>query len=135
MPYSQAMAEIESLKNQMYEEFDWKKRDEIEKRMYSVIRGIVPEVGIPCTIVYFSDYRAATVVDVNEKKTRVGVKFNRTICEDYYGGQYEVLPELYGRVQFFTHRRNGQWVMEGQPVSDGVVLALHYQSHYIDPHY
>ena len=135
MPYSQAMAEIESLKNQMYEEFDWKKRDEIEKRMYSVIRGIVPEVGIPCTIVYFSDYRAATVVEVSEDKKKVGVRFNETKCNDWYAGDYEILPELYDSVQFFTHRRNGQWVMEGQPVSDGVVLALHYQSHYIDPHY
>ena len=135
MPYSQAMAEIEKLREQIMEEFDYKKREKLEEEWLSVVRGMIPEVGIPCTIVYFSDYRAATVVEVSEDKKKVGVRFNETKCNDWYAGDYEILPELYGSVQYFTHRRNGSWIMEKQPVRDGVALALHYQEHYIDPHY
>lgn len=135
MPYSQAMAEIENLREQILEEFDYKKIEKLEEEWLSVVRGMIPEVGIPCTIVYFSDYRAATVVEVSEDKKKVGVRFNETKCNDWYAGDYEILPELYGSVQYFTHRRNGRWIMEGHQVRDGVALALHYQSHYIDPHY
>ena len=135
MPYSQAMAEIEKLRERILEEFDYKKRYKLEEEWLSVVRGMIPEVGIPCTIVYFSDYRAATVVEVSEDKKKVGVRFNETKCNDWYAGDYEILPELYGSVQYFTHRRNGRWIMEKQPVRDGVALALHYQRHYIDPHY
>lgn len=135
MPYSQAMVEIKNLLEQRRQEYDSNEIDRLDARLTSVIKGIVPEVGAPCTIVYFSDYRAATVVEVSEDKKKVGVKFNDHICKDWYAGNYEILPELYGPVQYFTHRKNGRWIMEGQPVRDGVALALHYQRHYIDPHF
>lgn len=135
MPYSQAMAEIKKLREQIKDEYDPKEEERLEAKWLSVVRGIIPEVGIPCTIVYFSDYRAATVVEVNEKMNRVGVMFNDTECNDWYGGNYEILPGLHGEVQYFTHRKNGRWIMDGQPVRDGVALALHYQRHYIDPHF
>lgn len=135
MPYSQAMAEIEKLREQIGHEHDRYEREKLEERWRSVVRGIIPEVGIPCTIVYFSDYRAATVVDVSEDKKKVGVMFNDTKCNDWYAGDYEVLQELHGQVQYFTHRKNGRWIMERHHVRDGVALALHYQRHYIDPHF
>lgn len=135
MPYSQAMAEIKKLREHIDHEHDRYERERLKEEWLSVVRGIIPEVGIPCTIVYFSDYRAATVVEVSEDKKKVGVRFNDTKCNDWYAGDYEVLQELHGRVQYFTHRRNGDWIMEGQPVRDGVALALHYQRHYIDPHF
>lgn len=135
LPYSQAMAEIKKLREQIKDEYDYKEQEKLEAKWLSVVRGIIPEVGIPCTIVYFSDYRAATVVEVSEDKKKVGVRFNENVCKDWYAGYYEVKQELYGEVQYFTHRKNGQWVMVGHPVMDGVVLALHYQRHYIDPHF
>lgn len=135
MPYSQAMAEIKKLREQIKNEYYPKEEDRLEAKWLSVVRGIIPEVGIPCTIVYFSDYRAATVVEVSEDKKTVGVRFNETNCKDWYAGYYEVLQELYGEVEYFTHRKNGQWVMVGHQVMDGVKLALHYQRHYIDPEF
>lgn len=135
MPYSQAMAEMNKVKEQILNEYDTEEQDKLEEKWMALLRGIVPEVGIPCTIVYYSDYRAATVVEVNEKKNRIGVRFNKTECKDWYAGNYEILPELYGEVQYFTHRKKGQWIMEGHQVRDGVALALHYQRHYIDPHF
>lgn len=108
------------------------KRDALEKEWSKAIDNIVPCVGLPCTICYYSDKRAATVTQIiSEKKIEVTHNVVKTI--DYYAGDYEVLPDLMPRTDIFTKRRNGQWVMEGQSARDGVVLMLHYQRHYIDP--
>lgn len=47
----------------------------------------------------------------------------------------KILSELEGVPKVFTKRRNGCWVADGQAYKDGVLLMLHYQSHYIDPHF
>lgn len=110
------------------------KRDALEAEWSKAIDNIVPCVGLPCTICYYSDKRAATVTQlISEKKIEVTHNVVKTI--DYYAGYYEVLQDLMPRTDIFTKRRNGQWVMEGQVAKDGVVLMLHYQSHYIDPHF
>lgn len=110
------------------------RRESLEDDWRHAVDAIVPCVGLPCTICYYSDKRAATVTQIiSEKKIEVTHNVVKTI--DYYAGDYEVLPDLMPRTDIFTKRRNGQWVMEGQPVRDGVVLMLHYQRHYIDPHF
>jgi len=108
-------------------------RSEYEKRLEKAFKAIIPEVGMPCTVVYWSDYRAATVVRV-EAMNKVVVRFNETKCLDYYAGDYEILPEFdcLGE-ETFTKRCNGRWVKEGHKSKDGVKLHLHYQRHYIDP--
>lgn len=107
-------------------------RESLEDDWMHAVDAIVPCVGLPCTICYYSDKRAATVTRIiSEKKIEVTHNVVKTI--DYYAGDYEVLPDLMPRTGIFTKRRNGQWVMEGQAAKDGVVLMLHYQRHYIDP--
>ena len=113
-----------------------------KKEWEDALRGIIPEVGRGCTICYFSDYRAATITKVefykNGKPKAVEVAHNKTRCLDYYEGRYEILPELEERMgrDRFTLRKNGRWYEEGQETSPhSVVLMLHYQHHYIDPHY
>lgn len=107
-------------------------RRKIEAELHKAVKSIVPCIGLPCTICYYSDKRAATVTRIiSEKKIEVTHNVVKTI--DYYAGDYEVLPDLMPRTGIFTKRRNGQWVMEGQETKDGVVLMLHYQRHYIDP--
>lgn len=110
-------------------------RSEYEKKLEEAIKAIIPEVGMPCTVVYFTDRSAATIVRV-ETPNRVVVRFNETKCLDYYNGDYEILPEFdcLGE-EVFTKRRNGRWVQQGHKFKDGVKLHLHYQSHYIDPHF
>lgn len=108
----------------------WK--EEHDARYIKAVLGIVPKVGLPGTIVYWSDYRAVTVTKIISDR-KIAVRHNETICKDYYAGDYEILPELEGGEDIFTKRKNGQWIMEGQPVKDGCVLMLHYQRHYIDP--
>ena len=123
--------EIESrLKN--WDTFE--ERDEMEKERKQAIKDLVPEVGLKCTICYYSDYRAATVTDVISTR-KVAVRFNATECIDYYAGRYNILPELEGGTKIFTKRSNGKWIQEGQYSRDGVRLVLHYQRHYIDPEF
>ena len=109
---------------------DWTRQ--IQEEKIKAIKGLVPEEGLGCTICYYSDRRAATVTRIISP-CKIEVTFNEVRCIDYYAGDYEILPKLKGEPKVFTKRRNGYWVMEGQPYKDGVLLMLHYQSHYIDP--
>ncbi len=108
----------------------WEK--EHDDRFIQAVRGIVPKIGLPGTIVFWSDYRAVTVTRIISHN-KIAVRYNETKCNDYYSGDYEILPELKGGEEIFTKRRNGKWAMEGLSVNDSCVLALHYQRHYIYP--
>lgn len=109
---------------------EWKA--EIGRLQTEAIRNLVPEVGLGCTVCYYSDRRAATVTKIISP-CKIEVTFNQTECIDYYAGDYKILPKLEGNAKVFTKRRNGRWVADGQAYKDGVLLMLHYQSHYIDP--
>ena len=137
MTSKESLALVAELREKMRATYDLEEERLLEKQWIEAIHNIVPEVGMKCTIVYFSDYRAATVVEVNDKLNKVGVKFNKVECKDWYAGVYEIYDELddFDNVQYFTKRRNGQWVLVGHQVRDGVKLALHYQRHYIDPEF
>lgn len=110
----------------------------------------VIEVGTPATVYYWSDHRAATITRVeyykNGKKDavgnlipkRIGVNLNEVKCLDYYSGDYEVIPmtdpeQLKLVHDFFTLRKGGRWISEGNTTGDGLSLGIGYQSHYIDP--
>ena len=114
-------------------------RDKLDKERRDAILGIIPEVGRGCTICYWSDKRAATITKVEYTKKgkpkAVEVTHNKVICKDWFGDEYEILPELdERRKDRFTLRRNGLWYEEGQETSPhSVVLMLHYQRHSIDP--
>ena len=109
---------------------DW--WEQKKKARLQAIKNLVPEVGLGCTICYYSDKRAATVTKIISP-CKIEVTFNKTKCIDYYSGDYEILPELEGAPKVFTKRGNGYWVSEGQSFKGGVLLMLHYQNHYIDP--
>lgn len=109
-------------------------RAERDRLRTEAIRNLVPEVGLGCTVCYYSDMRAATITKVISP-CKIEATFNQTECIDYYAGDYRILPELEGDAKVFTKRRNGRWVADGQACKDGVLLMLHYQRHYIDPHF
>lgn len=107
------------------------------------------EVGMPCTIYYYTDHRAATVTKVEYYKDgrqdaagnpiprRISTNLNDTKCLDYYASNYEVIPmtgkDLKIVHDVFTIRKRGRWIMEGQQLHDGCSLGIGYWSHYIDP--
>ena len=109
-------------------------RDDKTTRESEAIRALIPYVGLPCTVHYYTDRHAATVTRIISPN-KVAVQDNVVKCIEYYSGNYEILPELQPGEQVFTKRSNGKWILEGQSSKDGLQLLLHYQSHYIDPHF
>lgn len=108
----------------------------LEKERREIIRNLIPEVGTKGTIIYYTDRRAVTVVEVNERGDRVGVKFNEVKCLDYFGNNYEILPELDESedVEYFSRRKSGRWRNVGYPDRPGEVqLCIHFHEHYINP--
>ena len=115
---------------------DWDRVEGLEKQRLAAVTNLIPEVGTKGTICYYSDMRAVTVVEVNEKGNKVGVRFNKINCLDYFGDRYEILPELedYRDVQYFTKRRSGRWRAVGSEDKPGnIQLCIHFHRHSIDP--
>lgn len=110
----------------------WEWKEDKERRYIQAVKDLVPRVGLGCTICYYSDRCAATITEIISP-CKIAVRNNKTECKDYYNSEYKILDELEGAPKIFTKRRNGFWVVEGQPYKDGVKLAIHYQHHYIDP--
>ena len=108
---------------------------ELKKQRDEAMRNIIPEAGRGCTEILFSDRRACTITRVFTPK-KIAVRHNRYKVVDWEQGKCKVFPELEGDEMIFTKRRNGWWVEEGQPTSQySVLLMLHYQHTYIDPHF
>lgn len=108
------------------------------------------EVGMPCTVYYYSDHRAATVTKVeyykdgrkdaagNRIPKLIGTNLNEVKCLDYYAGNYEVIPmtdpeQLKLVHDEFTIRKRGCWISKGNETGDGLSLGIGYWDHYIDP--
>ena len=116
----------------------WETVEKLEKERAKIIRNLIPDVGTKGTIIYYSDRRAVTVVEVNERGDMVGVQFNKTICKDFFGNDYEILPELddFYRIQYFSKRRSGRWRAVGYPDKPcHIQLCIHFHVHSIDPTY
>ena len=97
----------------------WATRHTLEKRGDLMRRQCIPEVGMPCTVHWYSDSSGATVQEVIGKtKKKVVVK-----CDG-----------LYHCTKVFTYRSNGRWVEQGTTSRDwGTLLHLGYKHDYYDP--
>jgi len=99
--------EYRSLSNEAHELRE--KRDRLHPRL-------IPEVGMPCTVLYYSDRSAGYIKEVKSPKHVV-------VQED---GLYHGIVE-------FTFRSNGRWVQRGTTSKDwGTMLGLGYRSDYYD---
>lgn len=96
----------------------WEERHELEAKLDQMRNHTIPEVGMPCTVIYYSDRSSANVIAVRGKtKKEVDVK----MCGTYSG------------VKTFTYRRNGHWVQKGTTSRDwGTLLGIGYQEDYYD---
>ena len=114
-------------------ECDYKELEKMKDEYEHLLETTEPFVGAKATIYYYSDSRAATVVEVKGKNV-IGVRLNQTKCNDWFGNNYDVLPELYGEVEYYSKRKSGRWRKVGSPDNwTEVQLRLHYHRHYIDP--
>ena len=110
------------------------------RKAWEEIDGTI-SVGLGCTIYFYTDHKAATITDVVLGKSgknkglpiKVYVRKNKTICKDFYAGDYDVVDELEGGCYCFTKRRGCRWIEEGSSIHDGLELGIGYRDHYIDP--
>lgn len=96
----------------------WATRDKLETKRDMMRKQVIPEVGMPCTVIYYSDRSSAVVTEVRGKaKKEVVVKE----CG------------LYSGTKVFTYRKNGRWVSKGDTTRGwGTLLGLGYQHDYYD---
>lgn len=110
--------------------------EELEELWENVHGADDIRIGTKCTIVLWSDRRAATVVSV--ERTKAGNVKRIGIVENDYErgyGECKVNEELEGDVEYYTLRRNGKgWYAEGQKAERGSVrLFIGSARTYIDP--
>ena len=129
----QWLPEAESILTEWYEE------------MFRVDPPTIVPGQTGCTVHFYSDRRAGTIMDVEYSKTKkdiigrpmpskIHISLNETKCIDYYAGTYEILPELWKEYGVWTLRKNGYWYEEGHPMQRGeVITTIGERNHYIDP--
>lgn len=103
--------------------------------LFSGMNMAIPTVGIGATILRWSDRHACTIVEVSKNGKRVGVTEDiatrtdsngMSDCQSY---SYESVPGPAHK--FFTLRKNGAWVSEGESIK-GTRLAIGQRNHYHD---
>lgn len=82
--------------------------------IYSTAASPAPEVGMGCTMLYWTDRKAATVVEVNHKGRYIVVQQDRAVRVDDYGmsehQEYEYKPDPNGATYIYRKMRDGRWV-------------------------
>jgi hypothetical protein len=86
----------------------------LQNRIMESCKPITPEVGMGCTLCFYSDREAGTVIAVHTpRKITVQIdKATRTdkngMCENQY---YAYEPDPTGATYVVTLRKNGRWVI------------------------
>lgn len=98
--------------------------------------AVKPEVGMPATLLYWSDRKPATVIRVSPSGREVAIQRDRSTRIDDNGmseGQvYEYERDPDALVEVFTLRKNGRWVEKGMRMGQGLRLGLGYREEYYD---
>ena len=94
----------------------WDTRDRLETKRDMMRKQVIPEVGMPCTVRWYSDSSGAHVEKVISPK-KIQVK-----CDG-----------IYSCTKIFTYRKNGRWVEAGSTTRDwSTLLFLGYRHDYYD---
>lgn len=97
----------------------WDEYHELDGKRDIMRRQVIPEVGMPCTVIYYSDRSAGYVAEIPSPKTIV-------VQQD----------GLYHGRKVYTLRSNGKWIQKGTTSKDwGTICHLGYRSDYYDPEY
>lgn len=95
-----------------------------------------PVVGIGCTVLMWTDRYAGTVVEVTNNGKRLGMQEDKAIRIDANGmsddQDYRYEPQTGRTVEFYTLRKNGAWVREGEKMTGGRRLSVGERSEYHD---
>jgi hypothetical protein len=104
--------------------------------LYSAAVPPVPVVGMGATILCWSDRHACTIVAVENNGKRIGLREDKATRTDSYGMsdcqqyKYETRPGT--AEQWFTLRKNGAFVAEGEPLKNGQRCIVGIRDHHYD---
>lgn len=94
-------------------------------------QNLTPFVGMHVTVSTITGRKAATITYVSKSGKRIVVQDNKVKCHCYYTGRYDVLPDLEGMPYALTLRKNGRWVMTGEPQNGpGISFGIHWHCEY-----
>lgn len=94
----------------------WDERHALEEKRDAMEKQLIPEVGVPCTVRYYSDSSGGYIKKVLSPKKILVQQ------DGVYSGR-----------KIFTHRRNGFWIEEGSTSKDpSTICHLGYKHNYYD---
>lgn len=103
--------------------------------LYAKGKGAEPEVGMGATVLYWTDRRAATIVEVISPREIV-IQRDRATRSDG-GGMSDAQSYTYERQpdaprEVYTLRKNGAWVRKGGSMKTGQRLSIGARIEYYD---
>lgn len=129
-PIYKRSLEIEERENEIHKVKEWYKDESLEEEYYELVKEesdlcdkerklrpfLIPEVGMPCTVHYYSDRSSGYVIEVPTPNTIVVQQ------DGIYHGQ-----------KIYTFRSNGHWVEKGSTSADwSTICSLGYRDNYYD---
>lgn len=98
--------------------------------------SVVPEVGMGATLVFWTDRKGATIVEVSASGKRIVVQEDKATRTDSHGmsdaQSYEHTPDPDAPRTAYTLRKNGRYVREGEPMKGGGAILIGSRSTYHD---
>jgi hypothetical protein len=95
-----------------------------------------PKVGMGATLVYWTDRHAATIVAVSASGREITVQRDKAVRTDKNGlsesQDYTYSPDPEGPTYVATRRKNGRYVLKGEPMR-GTGVAIGHRREYYDP--
>lgn len=119
----------------------WGQGGGLINRLQEATTAPVPTVGMGGTTMSYSDRHPVTVVSVgplNKKSPagRIGVQEDHAKRIDGNGmsecQDYEFTPNPKAPIVFYTIRKTGQYIREGESLKNGQVVVLGYRDKYHD---
>jgi hypothetical protein len=95
-----------------------------------------PVVGLGATILAWTDRRAATITEVSPSGKRIGVVEDIATAKHKGmtdpGQEWDLQPGNPQHIKYFSLRKNGAWVREGETAKGGQRISLGHKSHFYD---
>jgi len=103
--------------------------------IYANSKHPAPEIGMGCTILGWTDRHAATIIEIEKDGKRIGIRQDIAARVDKNGmsesQDYEYSPGN-GAVRYYTLRKNGRYVHEGEALKNGETIAVGFRREYYD---
>jgi len=103
--------------------------------VYSTFSSHAPEVGMGATMLGWTDRHAATIVEVSKDGRKVGIIRDIATRIDKNGMsemQEYAFERGTGKPSYYTLRKNGKWVAQGQGFKNGSRIVIGARDEYYD---